>query len=161
MIDRRFRLGLNLSAHSQLCSRPHTALSPHLWLTVIISSMFNINIQHRTGTDWSLTGSPQRLALAVHAGADSSIAVGGALLTGFPVLQKYIGGTVGGGACAVLREVTFPERLTTHRTRRSQLMEEEEEELDENTAGNIVFIFVGIDVSLTLQSWQQIPSDEH
>lgn len=68
-----------------------------------------------------LTGSPQHLALAVHAGTDSSVAVGGAILTRLSVLQEDIGGTVGRGSCAKLGQITLSERLATHGARRSQL----------------------------------------
>ena len=63
----------------------------------------------------------------MHAGADTSVAVGGAVLTGLPVLQEDIGGTVGGGARAELGQVAFSERLSTHRARHPQLEREGED----------------------------------
>ncbi len=57
----------------------------------------------------------------MHAGANSPVAVGGAVLAGLPVLQEDVGGAVRGGAGAELGEVALSERLTTHRTCRPQL----------------------------------------
>lgn len=68
-----------------------------------------------------LTGAPQHLALRVHVGTDATVTEGGAAPAGFSVLEKDVGGTVGGGACAELREVTFAKRLTAQRARRAQL----------------------------------------
>lgn len=75
--------------------------------------------------NWCLTGSPQHLALGVHAGTDASVAEGGFVLAGFSVLQEDVGRAVRGGAGAELREVALSERLATHGARRTQLRGEE------------------------------------
>lgn len=110
----------------------------------------------QAGLGWKppLTGSPQQAALGQHAGADAFVAVGGAVLTGFSVLQEDVGGAVGRGARAELGEVAFPERLATHGTRRLQLRREDG--YGDGAAGASVPYW-----GLTLQPWQQTPSDEH
>ena len=79
----------------------------------------------RISLNWCLTGSPQHLALGVHAGTDASVAEGGFVLAGFSVLQEDVGRAVRGGAGAELREVALSERLATHGARRTQLRGEE------------------------------------
>lgn len=63
---------------------------------------------------WNLTGAPQCLALALHAGTHSSVAERGSALTALSILQKDVGRAVGGGASAELRKVTLAEGLTAH-----------------------------------------------
>ena len=60
----------------------------------------------------ALTGTPQQAALGVHVCTHASEAVGGAAGARRAVLEEDVGGTVGGGACAELREVTLPQRST-------------------------------------------------
>lgn len=55
----------------------------------------------------ALTGTPQHLALGVQVCTHASEAVGGAAAAQSPILEEDVGGTVGGGACAELREVTL------------------------------------------------------
>lgn len=88
-------------------------------VSIFVSLLVDGGEAHRRGA--AGVGSPQHLALGVHVGADSSVAVGGAVLAGLSVLQEDIGGAVGGGACAVLGQVALSERLAAHGARRAQL----------------------------------------